>query len=103
MLRQAIDDYLAVRRAAGFSLVAHEGHLHSFERFASARGDRYVRKQTAIEWAALTPLSGQQAHRLAMVINFARHARAEEPRHEVPPRHVFPKEQPQTRYPPVSG
>ena len=98
MLRRAIDDYLAVRRAAGFDLGMHEVHLHSFERFASARGDVHVRAQTAIDWAALSPLSGQQARRLAVVINFARHAKAEDPRHEIPPRHVFPKEVHQTRY-----
>jgi len=33
-----------------------------------------------------------------MVINFARHARAEDPLHEIPPRHVFPKETQQRHY-----
>lgn len=90
MLKQAIDDYLAVRRAAGFDLGVHGNLLHSFERFASERGETHVRARTAIEWASLAPSSGQQEHRLSVVGIFARHARAEDPRHEIPPKRVFP-------------
>ena len=38
MLSQAVDSYLALRRAAGFQLRVQEALLRSFVRFASERG-----------------------------------------------------------------
>ena len=52
MLAQALEHYLAVRRAAGFKLKSTEQYLRYFVRFAHARGDAHVRGTTAIEWAA---------------------------------------------------
>lgn len=43
MLTPLIDDYLAIRRAAGFSLRTLEGQLRHYERFAKERGDTHVR------------------------------------------------------------
>ncbi len=43
MLTQAVDDYLAVRRAAGFKLKTTERYLRYFVHFARARGDTHVR------------------------------------------------------------
>ena len=48
MLMQAIDSYLAVRRAGGFDLFEREGFLRSFATFASERGETHVRTQSAI-------------------------------------------------------
>ena len=89
MLTETIDAYLATRRAAGFELKRVEFLLRSFARFAVERGDRHVRQQTAIEWAALGPSAQSRDNRLGTVIRFARHARAENNTHEVPPEHVF--------------
>ena len=52
MLVQAVDDYLAVRRAAGFKLKTAERYLRYFIRFADARGETHVRAKSAIDWAA---------------------------------------------------
>jgi integrase/recombinase XerD len=52
MLNQAVDDYLAVRRAAGFKLKTTEQYLRYFVRFADARGETYLRASSAIDWAA---------------------------------------------------
>jgi len=90
MLLKAIHDYLTVRRAAGFDLKPQETLLLSFERFTSERGETHIRSQTAIEWASLSHSSRQQRCRLAAVIVFARHAKAEDSLHEIPPTHVFP-------------
>lgn len=89
MLKQAIDRYLDIRRAAGFELKVDEGLLHSFNRFATERSETYVRRQTAIDWAGQAPSPSQRERRLGMVRRFAEHARAEDPAHEVVPRDVF--------------
>ena len=39
MLTQAVNDYLAVRRAAGFTLKTTERYLRYFVRFAEVRGE----------------------------------------------------------------
>jgi len=52
MLTQAVNDYLAGRRAAGFKLKSTEQYLRYFVRFADAQGDTYVRAKSAIDWAA---------------------------------------------------
>ena len=89
MLANALDTYLAVRRATGFELRVPEILLRSFVRFAKARGDTHVVAQTAIDWAAQAPSLGQRDYRLKTVIRFARYARAEDTRHELPPGHFF--------------
>lgn len=89
MLRPSIDAYLALRRAVGFQLKTEERLLHDFARWASEHGDTHVRTQTATEWAATAHSPWQRERRLRAVASFARHARAEDPRHEVPPIGVF--------------
>ncbi|MGH2357015.1 MAG: tyrosine-type recombinase/integrase, partial [Candidatus Limnocylindria bacterium] len=89
MLTRAIDSYVAVRRAVGFELTVDVGLLRSFARFATDRVETYVRRQTAIDWAAQAPSPAQRERRLGMVRRFAAHARAEDPAHELVPRHVF--------------
>ena len=89
MLKPSIDAYLALRRAVGFQLKTEEGLLHDFARWASDRGETHVRTRTATEWAATARVSWQRERRLRVVAGFARHARAEDPRHEVPPIFVF--------------
>ena len=89
MLRPSIDAYLALRRAVGFRLKTEEALLHDFARWAVDRGDTHVRTQTATDWAAAARSLWQRERRLRAVAGFARHARAEDPRHEVPPIFVF--------------
>ena len=84
MLRQAVDNYLALRRACGFNLTGAGQHLRSFAAFSQARNQHYVCAATAIEWAGSAPSSYQRARRLGAVIRSARHLRAEDPGHELP-------------------
>jgi integrase len=84
MLTQSVESYLAVRRACGFALKSQGNLLRSFAAFSEARGKQRVCSQTAIEWAALARSVTQRARRLARVIGFARHVRAEDQRHELP-------------------
>lgn len=86
MLTHTLEVYLQVRRAAGCDLGVPEVLLRSFVRCAEERGEGHVQTQTASTWAALAPSLGQREHRLQTVARFARHARAEDARHEVPTR-----------------
>lgn len=89
MLTKAVEEYLALRRAAGFELEVPEYLLQSFARFASKRGEKHVSTRTVVEWASQAPSLSQRDHRLKTVHRFARHAHAEDERHEIPPRDVF--------------
>ena len=73
----------------GFQLKA-EGHLLAeFARWAAERGEPHVRTQSAMEWAAAAGTPWQREKRLRAVATFARHARAENSQHDVPPICVF--------------
>lgn len=85
MLAQAVESYVAVRRAAGFAFHSEGVQLKSFAAFSEARGESYVRTPLAIEWAGLARQVPQRARRLGRVIRFARYVRAEDDRHEIPP------------------
>ena len=85
MLTQAVESYLAVRRAAGFALRCGGSHLKSFAAFSEARKQAYVSSDLAIEWAGMARSVPQRACRLGTVIRFARYLRAEDGRHDVPP------------------
>ncbi|MCO6442351.1 MAG: tyrosine-type recombinase/integrase [Nitrococcus mobilis] len=92
MLSQAVDTYLAVRRALGFQLKTEGCHLHSYARFADARAEAFIRTATTIEWATGGPSAPQRARRLAVVRRFARYLHAEDPRHDIPPEGLFGSE-----------
>jgi len=92
MLMPAIDAYLALRRSAGFGLRVTEGFLRNYACFATTRGETHVREQTALEWAALAPSASQRGRRLEAIRIFARHAQAEDTRHEVPRQNAFPRQ-----------
>lgn len=90
MLMDAVESYLEIRRAMGFSLRGTDQMLKQFARYAASRGDEHVRTQTAVEWASRSKTPEQSHYLLRRVVIFARHARAEDPLHEVPPEGLFP-------------
>jgi len=85
MLTQAVEAYLSVRRAMGFTLHSEGSLLKSFAAFSSAAGKDYVCAETAIDWAGSARSVTTRARRLGQVIRFARYLRAEDQRHEIPP------------------
>lgn len=91
MLTIAVESYLAVRRTLGFKLRGQGNSLRSFATFSDERHKHHVCTETAIEWAGSTRSVLQRARRLGEVIRFARYARAEDQRHEIPPA-VFGRE-----------
>jgi integrase len=88
-MKEAVAGYLALRRTAGFAMENAEYLLASFSRFAAGRNETHVRTQTAIDWAAHGASAAQRDERLKTVCRFARHARAEDDRHELPPANYF--------------
>ena len=74
----AIETYLALRRATGFAMSNAEYLLKSFAVFAAERGQTHVRTQTAIDWATLGPTVAQRDARLRAVCRFVRHVQVED-------------------------
>jgi len=89
MLKDAVDTYLAVRRAAGYKLKDDAFYLYNFVRFATTRGDTHVMSQTAVAWAEQAYSEPQRSTRLKAVIRFARFSYAADSRHDIPPQGVF--------------
>src|SRR5207344_1931091 len=89
LMLNAIETYLALRRATGFAMSNAEYLLKSFAAFAAERGQSHVHMQTAIDWAALGPSVAQRDARLKAVCRFVRHVRIEDDRHELPPANHF--------------
>ena len=52
-LRQALADYLAVRRALGYKLARAEKLLAQFLTFVEDRGEEHLTTETALAWATL--------------------------------------------------
>jgi integrase/recombinase XerD len=84
MLTKAVESYIAMRRTCGFAFQSEGTCLQGFAAFSDARGHHHVRSAIAIEWARQARSPRQRARRLGIVIRFARYARAEDPRHELP-------------------
>jgi integrase/recombinase XerD len=89
MLIDTVRSYIALRRAAGFGMVNVEPLLVDFAHYACARGDLVVRADTAIAWASRGRSPERRETLIRAVAVFARHARAEDPRHEIPPGHLL--------------
>jgi integrase/recombinase XerD len=85
----AIDQYLALRRSAGFVLSNAQYLLRSFAAFAADRREQHIRMATVIDWASRAPSSAQRQTRYQTVRQFAEHVRLEDPRHDLLPSNHF--------------
>jgi len=88
-MMDAVKAYLSLRRATGFEMANAECLLNSFAHFAAERKETRIRTQTAIDWAVQGPSVAQRDERLKTVCRFARHVRAEDDGHELPPADHF--------------
>lgn len=85
-LRQAVHEYLGMRRHLGFKLHEPGKGLLDFVRFLEQRRAPVITQTLALTWAQL-PVHAQPAHwarRLSFVRGFARYRRATDPRTEIP-------------------
>ncbi|MCP3882715.1 MAG: tyrosine-type recombinase/integrase [Sulfitobacter sp.] len=91
-LREAIDDYLLLRRDLGFKLIQTEHWLHDFAAFMEDRQASFITVERALQWA-LRPSDAKPpcwAKRLSAVRLFARYRSMTDPRTEVPPVGLLP-------------
>lgn len=85
----AVENYLAVRRAAGFELKNADCLLRSFARWAAKRSETHIRATTAVDWASQSVSVAQRDERLKTLCRFVRYLRVEDNRHELPPSTYF--------------
>ena len=85
----AVESYLAVRRAAGFTLSNTEYLLRSFSAFAAGKKQTHIRTATTIDWACQARSVAQRHTRYQTICHFAQYLRVEDPRHESPPPNHF--------------
>jgi integrase/recombinase XerD len=85
----AIETYLAVRRAAGFTLSNTEYLLRSFANFATNQKQTHIGTATAIHWASQARSLAQRHVRYQTVRLLAQYLRVEDSRHESPPTNYF--------------
>jgi integrase len=91
-LRQALADYLTMRRALGYKLDKTEWLVGQFVAFAEDCGDTHIRTETALAWATLPENAAAiwYSRRLAEVRLFAKHLSTLNPMTEVPPDDLLP-------------
>src|SRR5213595_1285574 len=85
-LRQAVQEYLSMRRALGFKLHKAGKGLLDFAAFMEQRRASYITQALALTWAQ-QPRKVQPAHwaqRLSFVRVFASHRSATDPRTQIP-------------------
>ena len=88
LLRQALADYLATRRALGYRLARAEKLLAQFLTYLEDRGETHLRTETALAWATLPAGKdprGWWASRLTVVRGFAIFVHTIDPATEIPP------------------
>src|SRR5436190_18008232 len=91
-LRQAVQEYLRMRRALGFKLQEAGKGLLDFVTFMEQRRTAYITQVLALAWAQ-QPRDVQPAHwaqRLSYVRVFARYRSATDPRTQIPPPGLLP-------------
>jgi len=91
-LRQAVQEYLSLRRGLGFKLREAGNQLLDFVTFMEQHRASYVTQALALAWAQ-QPTNVQPAHwaqRLSVVRGFARHRSATDSRTQIPAPGLLP-------------
>ena len=91
-LRQAVQEYLSMRRHLGFTLREAGKGLLDFVTFMEQHRASYITPALALAWAQ-QPSNVQPAYwarRLSFVRGFARHRSATDPRTQIPPPGLLP-------------
>lgn len=84
-LRQALKDYLALRRSLGSKLRGADTMLSGFLEALEAAGSPIITSSLAIDWATRPEAPRSSHKRLNLVRGFARYVHTLDPRTEVPP------------------
>lgn len=91
-LREAVEEYVKVRRALGSSISRAATELRRFVDFLECEGAEFVTTELAVRWArrSVTAQPTTWAERLGVVRRFAAWRSATDPRTEIPPRGLLP-------------
>ena len=91
-LRQAVQEYLTLRRSLGFKLRDAGKLLQAYVRFMEEQRAPYITTKLALAWAqqASAVQPAEWARRLSVVRIFARHRSATDPRTQIPPEGLLP-------------
>lgn len=91
-LREAVHDYIEMRRSLGFKLRDAERSLLKFLSFLERHNASHITTTLALQWAQENPLArpAEWARRLSFVRGFAHHWSSTDPRTEVPPWGLLP-------------
>ena len=91
-LREAVQEYLSMRRALGFKLQEAGQALVDFVAFMEKHRASYITQRLALAWAQQPQdvLPAYWAQRLSYVRVFARHRSATDPRTQIPPPGLLP-------------
>lgn len=91
-LRQAVREYLALRRSLGFKLDKAGNQLLAFVEFMEKHRAFYITTKLALAWAQQpsTAQPAEWAQRLSAVRTFARYRSAADPRTQIPPEGLLP-------------
>ena len=91
-LREAVEDYLEMRRSLGFKLRDMGYCLHHFVSFMEQEGASFITAELALRWAQQPQgvLPSHWATRLGFVRTFGRYWSAIDPRTEIPPPGLLP-------------
>jgi integrase/recombinase XerD len=95
-LRQALEDYLRIRRQLAFELKATERHLNHFVEFLERAGAQRITIELAVMWARM-PVDAHPhwwKRRLGFARGFARYLATIDPASEVPSTHLLPARRP---------
>jgi integrase/recombinase XerD len=98
-LRQAVGDYLALRRSLGFKLKEHERCLRELLSFLKKNGSTRLTIRMALQFATQHQHQqpAQWAARLRVVRGFARYRSGEDPLTQIPPLGLLPYRAPRAR------
>jgi integrase len=91
-LRQAVQEYVSLRRSLGFKLQEAGKGLLDFAKFMKHHRASYITQALALAWAQ-QPVDVQPAHwaqRLSFVRGFAHHRSATDPRTQIPAQGLLP-------------
>lgn len=91
-LREAVREYISMRRGLGFQLREAGKALPDFVAFLEKRNARYITRELALAWAQQpsTVQPAEWARRLSFIRGFARYRSATDPRTEIPPPGLLP-------------
>src|SRR5271157_6488593 len=91
-LRDAVGEYLKLRRSLGFKLHETGKLLPAFVKFLKKHRSSFITTRLALVWAQQpsTVQPAEWAHRLSVVRTFARFRSATDPRTQIPPPGLLP-------------